>query len=69
MNKLTGDKFVSLGLAHARMTNGNLSPTISQKHTSPFVWILSSNISPQPANKIGLWYDNAVWTDTNIWYD
>lgn len=33
------------------------------------VWILSSSVTPQPSNTRGIWLDNGVFVDANVWYD
>lgn len=33
------------------------------------VWILSSDVTPQPLGTVGIWDDTETWQDLNVWYD
>lgn len=33
------------------------------------VWILSTTVTPQPSDRIGIWTEDGIWEDANVWYD
>lgn len=56
---LVSPRLASNGLASPKGLYGSLT----------LVWILSTNVLPQPNGTIGVWDDSALWVDTNVWYD
>jgi len=69
MASLKDKLLVGKGLAQFSMTIGLLTLDSLISNVNPDVWILSTTTKPQPANKVGLWYDGYTWVDTNVWYD
>lgn len=59
---------LGLGLAGESLLSGGLVP-FSYVSGTPFVWILSSDVTPQPSTVRGLWFDSSEWDDTKKWYD
>lgn len=45
-----------------------LTGTTATSSTSN-VWILNSNVTPQPATVFGQWDDSDAWDDSAVWYD
>lgn len=68
MGNTSNKSLIGMGFAGDKLVEGNLIP-FCYCSNNPFVWILSSNISPQPSNKYGIWFDDSLWNDSAVWYD
>ena len=60
---LTGKRLVYQRLAGSGLTSPRTPGAVNE------VWVLSSNVLPQPGNKVGTWVDAETWVDLNVFYD
>jgi len=66
---LTSSSLIGLGFSKNLLCNNGLaSPNIDFFGTTFSVWVLSSDVLPQPANVFGIWVDAESWSDSNVYY-
>lgn len=64
---LVSHSLVGIGFSQNLLAeNGLASPKID--FAGSIVWILSSDVLPQPSSSIGVWIDSETWVDTNVYY-